>query len=256
MISGEHTSKWRCTPPIHRLTIFRTTTIASLLCLTVIGGYFAYTLTYQNEKNVLDSQFMSSAQQLEISVMRNMNQKVLVMSSLAALLTISCPDSTRWPNCAVPMPKFLDNTDPIIELDKLRTLQYLPAVLESEVSSFETFAYDLFEQYGYDNLGHSEWGQGIFGVNESGKYHSTEPHSSADYPYLFPVLQTGNLQNNLGALMYNVYTGWPSVVAINAMLNCTEELIANNTKVHTEIGQECASITDVIMLAQVGANYF
>mmetsp|Transcript_18365 Transcript_18365/g.30625 ORF Transcript_18365/g.30625 Transcript_18365/m.30625 type:complete len:911 (+) Transcript_18365:85-2817(+) len=244
----------KCTQLRFRLLVLRTTVLASLVCLIIIGGYFSYTHTYENEENVRDSQYMSYVQQLEISVLKNMNRKVHIMSSLAALLTISCPDASHWPNCAVPMPDFLDNTDPTIEMDNLRTVQYAPAVSEGDVPSFEAFAYGLFEKYGYDDLGLSDWGQGIFGRDANGKYRSTEPHPSAGHPYLFPVLQTGNLPDNTGVIMYNVYTGQASVIAIDAMLNCTEGLLTNSTKTHhhREISDECSSITNVLMLAQDG----
>jgi len=222
------------------------------MMLCVFGGYISYTLSASNEEDVLHSQYTNSARQLQFTILDDVNSKISILRTLVAVVTINCNDASKWPNCAVPMKNFLNYADPMVETTKSRTIQYAPLVLPEEVDSFEDFAYDFYEASGYSELGVSSIGRGIHAVNATSgeRYHCTVPVPGVVYDVLFPIFETGALDLNLNAIMYNVYSEEKSAVAIEAMLDCTYAAINAGELSALDIGNTCSSITDVIKLTQ------
>lgn len=228
-----------------RLVFFRALFIVCLLAVCGAGGYAAYSQTYYYEGTLGTSQFKSIADQFETFVHDNLKAKVLALDAQASIIAMTCPHASMWPNCSIPWESYLNISDPVIQLTKMRTLSYAVMVKPEEVSSFEAFAYDFYESEGYGHLGISPFGKGIFALNATtrARYHDTQGIHTGKRQVLIPVLQSGEIdkQNNQGAIMYNIYSEPVRSITIDGMIDCVE---AGNSI------NDCAYVTDNIVLVQ------
>lgn len=142
------------------------------------------------------------------------------------------------------MNSYLNMTEPLSTMTKMRTLSFSMIVTPEQVAGFEAFAYDFYERDGYPNLGISSIGKGIYAVNASTKvrYHDTEGLQHGERHVLVPILQTGFLNLNKGTLMYNFYSEPTRSRTIDAVMNCVADTGISN--------KDCTSATDNIQLIQ------
>eukprot|EP00602_Paraphysomonas_sp_CaronLab_P002944 CAMPEP_0185031032 /NCGR_PEP_ID=MMETSP1103-20130426/18263_1 /TAXON_ID=36769 /ORGANISM="Paraphysomonas bandaiensis, Strain Caron Lab Isolate" /LENGTH=768 /DNA_ID=CAMNT_0027566387 /DNA_START=468 /DNA_END=2774 /DNA_ORIENTATION=- len=141
------------------------------------------------------------------------------------------------------MGSFLNITDPLIEMANMRSMAYTPILTPDQVESYETFAYNFYEEQGYGHLGINEFGKGIYSRNATTFeiYHDTEGSNEGKYKILCPVVQIGNLATNHRAVMFNIYSQIYRINAVDFMIDCFH---AGGR------GETCTSITDIIHLVQ------
>lgn len=228
-----------------KLVFFRGLVIICLLVVCGVGGYAAFSQTYHYEGTLGTSQFRSIADQFETFVRDNLKSKVLALDAQASVIAMTCPYASSWPNCSVRWNSYLNITDPVIRLTKMRTLSYAVLVRPEDVSSFETFAYDFYEREGYGHLGLSPFGKGIYASNATTRtrYHDTQGLQSGKRRVLTPVFQTGevNRYNNKEVIMYNLYSEPARAKALDGAMDCMDSGGAVN---------DCAYVTDNIVLVQ------
>ena len=228
-----------------KLIFFRGLFIVCLLVVCGVGGYAAYSQTYFYEGTLGTAQFNSIADQFESFVRDNLRTKVLALDAQASIIAMTCPYASMWPNCSVPWNSYLNITDPVVALTKMRTLSYAIIVQPEEVSSFEAFGYDFYDREGYGHLGMSPFGRGIYAFNATTreKYHDTHGVQHGKRHLLTPVLQTGevNAYNNKEVIMYNLYSQPSRAIAIDGAMDCMDAGGSVN---------DCAYVTDNIVLVQ------
>jgi hypothetical protein len=134
----------------------------------------------------------------------------------------------------------------------MRAIAFAPIISPHQLSEFEAYAYEFFEEDGYDYLGVSGFGKGVYSVNYTinmstrkavGRYHDVHGNGGSTISYLAPVIQIGNLEDNIAAVMFNIYSQRKRINAIDFMINCFEV---------TKSSDNCTSISDIIHLVQDG----
>ncbi|CAM9153029.1 unnamed protein product, partial [Ectocarpus fasciculatus] len=219
----------------------------TVACILIVAGAFSfgsYYVVFYFEGRLQNEEFDSLAKQLETTTLHSMEQKVSALQSMSHIVAMVCPDVATWPNCSVPMNSFFNFTDPLIEMAEMRALAFTPIITPEQVSKFEAFAYETYEEGGYPNMGISSFGRGISSVNTTtgGRYHDTQgPDLNNQYQILTPVMQIGNLDENRAAVMFNLYSQAYRISAIDFMINCFNS---------GRRDEQCVSITDVIHLVQ------
>jgi signal transduction histidine kinase/CheY-like chemotaxis protein len=212
--------------------------------IIIACGYGSYAVMYNLEASLESSQYESLALQISKSATDSLYAKILSTESLAATVGVMCPNADQWPNCSIPMQEFLKVVDPIIEVAEMRAIAFTPIISPSQLMEFEAFAYDFLSRDGYDYLGVSDFGKGVYSVNAStGKrFHDVNGNVDGQYNILTPVIQIGNLDANTAAVMFNLYSQEKRITAIDSMITCYTE---NNNCVYN-----CTTITDIIHLVQ------
>lgn len=228
---------------LNRVQVLRALIVFLLMATMVLGGYGSYRILYDYEQNLMNVQYDSAVKQLELSFSQRVLAKVQSLRSMSNFISMSCPDAVQWPNCSIPLDSYLNISDPIIELAVMRSIAFAPVITADQVASFEAFAYDFFEESGYDNMGMSSFGRGVSSVNSSCgcRFHDMDGYPDGEHPVLTPVLQIGNIATNGPAVMFNLYSQAYRVAAIDSTLNCFQ----NGGRMDA-----CASITDIIHLVQ------
>jgi signal transduction histidine kinase len=214
------------------------------MVLTGIVSYVTYAFVRYFEDKSGNQEFNALAVQLTTHTLGSMSRKILSLTSMSQLIGMVCHDPASWPNCSLPMQPFFNITDPVIKIGDLRTLAFAPIVTPEQAPDFETYAYNVFEMAGYEDMGQFSFGQGIAALNGSNNtfFHDTEgAHLNNKHQILTPVMQVGNLKENRAAVMYNLYSEEARISAIDSMIDC---FAAGGRD------QECVSITDVIHLVQ------
>mmetsp|Transcript_27392 Transcript_27392/g.59031 ORF Transcript_27392/g.59031 Transcript_27392/m.59031 type:complete len:120 (-) Transcript_27392:1156-1515(-) len=84
-----------------RLLYIRALVVFCLLATTIICGYGSFRLARTFEDRLESAQYESIAKQLEISIQENVRNKLSVLQSTAALVSMQCPTTAHWPNCSV-----------------------------------------------------------------------------------------------------------------------------------------------------------
>jgi hypothetical protein len=227
-----------------RINILQAFTIFCLLGCAATYAYGSYAAVYYFEGRLEVEEFNAIANQLDRTTKKSMNKKVLALTSMSNMVAMVCDDPAQWPNCSLPMRSFFNITDPLIEMVEMRAMAFAPVIKPDQVLEFEAFAYKTFEEGGYDDMGISSFGRGVSSVNSSTgtRFHDTDgPHLNNKYQILTPVLQVGNLNENRGVVMFNLYSEKTRIAAIDFMIDC---FYAGGR------GAECVSITDIIHLVQ------
>ena len=248
------------TPFPDRVAVGRIAFLLCLLATAAILGFVAHFSISRSEESLslaqfdgLVDQYDSIADRALVAALGINVRKRLGSISLASIVAYALPDADAWPFVAVP--GFEQIAGHLLVTSSSRELALSPFVTPDQLSDFEDFAYNFFENV-HDppfpnGTGTSSFGRGVWGVNKSlgtsdNRYHITEPYTNSPYRVHSPVFQ-----HNLGAapgLMLDMRFEPVRVKMIDDIINCA------NLRVQSAEIEECGSISPFIYLATQNAS--
>lgn len=234
--------------------------IAFVLCLVttaVVLGFLANFSITRTEEGLATAQYDALAEQYDsiadraLVAAQGINLfKRLGTISLSTILSYSLPDADAWP--FVTLPGYENITANLIETSSGREMAFAPLVTPDQLSDFEDFAYDFFENR-HDppfpkGTGESSFGKGIWGLDlnlntSDHRYRITNATPSYDSPnrMYFPILQHSNGSDP--ALMLNLRFEELRGRTIDRIIECAQLRVESGDLL------ECGAITPFLYLA-------
>ena len=123
----------------------------------------------------------------------------------AAILADQCPDASSWPNCKMSSKTFSTFTYHLQEMSSYQAISFSPILKTTDISTYETFSTDFWEESGFGNYNISE---NIFARTQDGDvYREVDTSSSKGiYDIVVPVFQISPIESNYGAVLFNIYS--------------------------------------------------
>jgi hypothetical protein len=214
-----------------RILIFRCLTGIFLICTGVLCATFGYILLSANEDKIYLHQYHSLIKGVHQSVTEGVDARSSSGKSFAASFGGFCPNSDDWPNCWVPYVTFVDSTASLATSLNMGLIGMLPIVRPDQVTSFETFATQIYANESYPaNI--STFIRAISATGET--YRSSSGYNpKSKYQVLIPTFEFH--KNFSYALMYDTHA--PGIGDQSVPL---DEIIDCHLK-----SQYCASYTDL-----------
>ena len=228
-----------------------------LVATAVILGFLAHLSISRSEESLATAQYDALADQYDsiadralIAALGINLRKRLGTISLASVLSHAHPNAEDWP--FVTLPGFEDIATNLIKTSSGRESALCPLVTPEQLSSFEDFAYDFFENKRDppfpNGTGMSSFGKGIWGLdftlnNSDHRYRETDANRSYSSPN---KLFTPILQHSSGAhpaLLLNVRFEETRGNTVDRIIECA--------RLRAKTGElvECGAITPFIYLA-------
>mmetsp|Transcript_18094 Transcript_18094/g.30393 ORF Transcript_18094/g.30393 Transcript_18094/m.30393 type:complete len:987 (-) Transcript_18094:113-3073(-) len=226
--------------------IWRVVFVGFLCLAAALLGWGANYLLTDSETELADVQFDSIADHALSSAQSTNFRKRKGTVTMATIISQALPNAPSWP--FVVLNGFEEISNDLIETSDGREMALCPFVSPTELSDFETFAYDYYESKFSNETAVSSFGKGVFGINPAlgtsdNRYHETDGNTSYDSPNkLFAPI----LHHNAGdhpALMLNLHFQETRGVAIDEMIDCAEDRATTG-----DLMIECGSITDMLIL--------
>jgi hypothetical protein len=219
--------------------------ILFIFCLAIVAavlGYMGYYLIRQSETDLASSQFESIADRALTTSQDIVERKTKGTMTMATIAASEQPFADVWPY--VTIIGYEETATSLIETSDGREMGFCPLVTPEQLSTFEDFAYDYYENtrlHPFPNgTAVSSFGKGVWGVNPElettdNKYHETDGSTYYGSPnkIFAPILHP--------ALLLNLHFQEARGVAIDNILSCSEERAAGSDAV-------CGSITDMLIL--------
>jgi len=229
--------------------IWRVVFVGFLCLAAALLGWGANYLLTDSETELADVQFDSIADHALSSAQSTNFRKRKGTVTMATIISQALPNAPSWP--FVVLNGFEEISNDLIETSDGREMALCPFVSPTELSDFETFAYDYYESKFSNETAVSSFGKGVFGINPAlgtsdNRYHETDGNTYYDSPNkLFaPVFQHNDGDHPV--LMLNVHFQETRGVAIDEMIDCSETRASSGN-----LTMECGSITDMLTLADV-----
>jgi hypothetical protein len=247
-----------------RASAIQTTRI--LLCVTllilaaVLGVCVYFFFTAPEEKLALE-QFESIANRAKAYARQTTELKRLGVITMATMISIAHPNADDWPFVLV------DGYDEIasrwVQTISGDGIGMAPLVTPSELSEFESFAYDSYygTTLGYPNTtAVSGFGRGVWAKDVAGTFHveaadekyhegTIHPDGSTTYGSRYKIFAP-ILQHSDGAdanpLMLNLHSEKHRGQTIDSIIACTLNYTSNTNSTK----QECGQMTDLLLLTQ------
>ena len=234
--------------------------IAFVLCLmatAVILGFLAHISITRSEEGLATAQYDALAVQYDsiadralVAALGINLRKRLGTISLATILSYSLPNADAWP--FVTLPGYENITSNLIKTSSGREMGLAPIVAPEQLSDFEDFAYDFFENKHRppfpNGTGVSSFGKGIWGMNSSlntsdNRYRMTNATPTYDSPnrMFFPILQ--HSKGSDPALMLNLRFEEMRGRTIDRIIECAQ------LRVKSAEFLECGAMTPLLYLA-------
>jgi hypothetical protein len=218
------------------------------LCLFASLGFYVYESMSLIE--VSSNRFMSEVSTIvgsafKVLIQQSMLKTKRTLESLSTVLSMQCPTDDLYPNCSYPFAHFVKLVSPLVTNGDMRAMGFAPFVRADQVSSFESYAYSIYETQGFPAIGIHKFGKGIMAVDSrSGvEHHDTTGSVLGKRSMLVPVLEAAPIKSNNRSFMYNLYSEASRVAAIDRMLDCFETNSDGD-------GAACTSVTSVVQLVQ------
>lgn len=207
---------------------------------------FSYISSYQTELKY--SEYQAVANNMKESSLTFVKSNHDSMGVLSAVVGQKCPRSTDWPQCEYPMAGYAEITESLSHITKSVALEIAPFVNSSELSSFESFAFDTFDSQGYSYLGNHSFGRGIYARNTDGSLYHVTNSTVEDGGFAVPIIYAGNLDKNEAIILYNIYSNPGGINAIDNLLSCSRG--TSGHQFGNTHARSCFSATDTIKLIQ------
>jgi hypothetical protein len=231
----------------HSVFVGRVIFLAFLCVTAALLGYAAHRLLIDSEKDLAETQFESIADRALDAAVGITLRKRLGTVSMASVAAYQFPNAEAWPYVKIDGYETISSN--LIETSSGREMGFCPLVTPEQLSSFEEFAYDYYEErFPSGTAGLSSFGKGVFGINpglntSDNRYRETDARTYYNSPnkIFAPVLQ-----HNLEAfpfLMLNMHFEDRLGKVIDGMIACGET--------NDEECDAITSITDMLMLRQV-----
>jgi len=218
--------------------------LVCLITVAIVLGIVTYHVLQQAETQLAESQFESLAERALTEAQGIAKKKRLGTISMASVTAQMLPDASVWP--FVTIPGYETITKNLIETSAGREMAFCPLVRPEQLSDFEDFAYDYFENKRVPpfptGTGMSSFGKGVWGRDENStapdkRYRVTNGDKTYESPYkvIAPVLQ-----HNLGpfpALMLSLRFEKDRGLAVDEVIDCSEQRAASSNKIKTEFSK-------------------
>jgi hypothetical protein len=228
----------------HSIFVGRVIFLAFLCATAALLGYAAHRFLSDSEKDLAETQFESIADRALDAAVGITLRKRLGTVSMASIAAYQFPNAEAWPYVIIDGYETISSN--LIETSSGRGMAFCPLVTPEQLSSFEEFAYDYYEErFPGGTAGLSSFGKGVFGVNPAlntsdNRFRETDGSTYYNSPnkIFAPILQ-----HNLGdfpALMLNPHFQETRGKVIDGMIACGET--------NDEDCGAITSITDMLIL--------
>jgi hypothetical protein len=230
----------------HSVFVGRVIFLAFLCATAALLGYAAHRLLVDSENDLAETQFGSIADRALDAAVGITLRKRLGTVSMASIAAYQFPNAEAWPYVKIDGYETIASN--LIKASSGRGIGFAPLVTPEQLSSFEEFTYDYYEErFPGGTAGLSSFGKGVSGVNKAlntsdNRYHETDGSTYYNSPNksFAPALQ-----HNLGgfpALMLNLHYHEARGKIIDGMIACA--------KTNDEECGAITSITDMLILQQ------
>jgi hypothetical protein len=226
----------------HSVFVGRVIFLAFLCATAALLGYAAHRLLVDSENDLAETQFGSIADRALDAGVGITLRKRLGTVSMASIAAYQFPNAEAWPYVKIDGYETIASN--LIKASSGRGIGFAPLVTPEQLSSFEEFAYDYYEErFPGGTAGLSPFGKGVSGNRIPGspdaRYHETDGRTYYNSPnkIFAPVLQHN--QGEYRGLMVNIHFYEPLGKVIDGMIACAK---AND--------EECGAITDMLILQQ------
>jgi hypothetical protein len=256
--SGTNTNKHSLGTQSRAVWAIRLVFLLFLVGVAVALGIGAYYILRASEKDLGEQQFDAlAARALDLGEELAIRRRVVV-KSMAQVAASAFPNSTMWPNVAIPA--FETIAADLISTSSHMEFGFYPCVLPEETepgqqASFEAFAYDYFynkrsptfnNKTAVHNFGRGVWKTNDVHANTS-YLRLRDTNGQAywwDSPYrvLFPELQNSN-DGPVGRLflMFNIHSIESKGAPIDEVMACTDERKATQNQ-----EMDCGVVTEIL----------
>jgi len=127
-------------------------------------------------------------------------------------------------------------------------------VATDQISSFVDYTTNFYSSAGYDDVA-SSVSQGIFAVNEStfDIYTVVKPDPLGENDFILPIIQVVDPKKNIGALMFNIYSGTERIPLLDSIYSCIRDLDGTSQDASfglDDIAEMCMVVTKVIKVVE------
>ena len=221
----------------------RMAVISCLICAAGLCGTGSYYLLYNLETRLLNSQYQTFNKQFANTILDTVQDRVEALDILTLFVGSQCPYEESWPNCAVEKNTWKLLTNNIISLGGNRAVGYVPILDESHLASFEEFALKTFNESSDAAKFRSTlwWNVGLWTMNASNVMRHVVDASFAqgERDIVVPVFEVSDPEENIGALLFDLYSEVTRATAIDKAIRCYEDKGYGGL-------DECTTTTDII----------
>lgn len=211
----------------YRIIFFRCLVV---FCLLVIGGFgagYGYKILFDFQENDYRDHYKSFSNGIYTSLQTNMQVRVGSGQSFASAYGAVCKNNYDWPNCWIPSVSFDKITQPVIQSFSTKLSGLLSIVRKNELSSFEDFAYSMYEAENFPpETGVSSFGKGVWAINPTStapdlRYHDVNGTNPLSKHTLWVVSYLSNINQSSG-FMYNLHSNPARVEMLDRLIDCYE----------------------------------
>jgi hypothetical protein len=236
------------------LNVLRFTLFISLLLTASLGGYFSFKILYHQEERIEEVSFDSITSHIEEVSTDNFIAKIKSLHGYRVFLKANCPTLKSWPNCTVNIDEYDTFAKGFIASADIDTCNHEVLVRVDQINSFVSYVENFYSSSGYDDVAASV-SKGIFAVNETNfeLYTVIKPDPTGDNEFILPIIQIVEPSVNVGALMYNIYSGSERIPLLDKIYSCIRALDGthqNTTFNLDSIGEQCMVVTKVIKVVE------
>jgi len=228
--------------------------IIFLVCLITVAtvlGVATFHVLQQAETELAETQFESLAERALSEAQSIAFKKRLGTISMASVAAQMLPDASAWP--FVTLPGYETIATNLIATSAGREMAFSPLVSPEQLSDFEDFAYDYFENKRVppfpNGTAMSSFGKGVWGRDENStapdkRYRVTNGDTNYGSPY---KVITPILHHNLGpfpALMLNLRFEKDRALAVDEVISCSKQRAASDNPDEFL----CGVLTDIVIL--------
>jgi hypothetical protein len=208
-----------------RILIFRVLTVISLFATAILSSSFGYLLLFNSQNIFYENQYNSFVKSAYESISLDVDERISFGKYLSAYYGGYCPYPENWPNCWLPLQTFVGLTQPHEEALHMVLVTLMPIVHIHKVSSFESYAKNIYEQEKYSPA--TGMASGTFGIfarspypNTSSFFHDTSGQSLENSPYqlLVPFFQAKKRYYPM--LLYNAHSSLSQITIIDEIITC------------------------------------
>mmetsp|Transcript_22607 Transcript_22607/g.38277 ORF Transcript_22607/g.38277 Transcript_22607/m.38277 type:complete len:982 (+) Transcript_22607:233-3178(+) len=182
--------------------------VAVFVCLLITSCFFAlgaYIVLDNLEEQLQHQLYDTVVAEFQTVTLKSIKDETHALEVTAAVLADKCPESSSWPNCKMSMETFTKFTLPLQSMSSYQAISFSSLLKTEELAAYETFSTDFWDSSGYGDLNISE---NVFARSAEGEIYTEVDSSSAKgkYDIVVPVFQISPLENNKGAVLFNIYS--------------------------------------------------
>ncbi len=127
-----------------RFFILRFCVLFCLLVTAVSIGFESFRVLSEQEQLTQREEYYAVARKIEQATLRSMDSRKDSMALTASLALHFCPNTSMWPNCAVPYNLYDSVASPLHRISLMRAVETTPIIQPSQLADYESFLYDFY----------------------------------------------------------------------------------------------------------------